>query len=218
MILNRRDFSAVLAGGGLTALALGAAGPAAAQAPAEGAQYTRLKPAVASQAAAGKIEVLEFFSYACPHCSAFEPTLEAWAKNLPADVAFHRVPVPFLFNAEGFQRLYFTLETLGKVEPVQMKVFSAVHVDRQRLDKPADMAALAAKSGIDSAKFLDVYNSFSVANSVNKAKKLSTDYKIEAVPTLAVAGRYLTSPSQAGSPEGALSTADYLIGQARRGG
>lgn len=217
MNLNRRDFSAVLAAGGLSALTLGAAGPAAAQAPAEGAQYTRLKPAVPSQAA-GKIEVLEFFSYACPHCSAFEPILETWAKNLPADVAFHRVPVPFLFNAEGFQRLYYTLETLGKVEPVQMKVFSAVHVDRQRLDKPADMAALAAKSGIDGAKFLDVYNSFSVANSVNKAKKLSTDYGIEAVPTLAVAGRYLTSPSQAGSPQGALAAVDYLIGQARRGG
>ncbi len=210
---TRRHFTAALAGTGIAALGL----PAFAQAPTEGAQYTRVNPAVTPQAPAGKIEVIEFFSYACPHCSAFEPTLEAWVKTLPPDVAFHRVPAPFLFNAEGFQRTYYTLETLGKVDVMQMKVFSAVHVDRQRLDKPADVAALAAKNGIDSAKFLDVYNSFSVANSVNKAKRLAEDYKIDGVPTLAISGRFLTSPSQAGSAEGALSTANFLIAQARKG-
>ncbi len=213
MNLNRRDFSLALAGTGLAAAGL----PAVAQQPAEGAQYLRVKPAVPTTVPAGKIEVIEFFSYACPHCSAFEPALEAWARTLPPDVAFHRVPAPFLFNAEGFQRTYFALETLGKVEQVQMKIFSAVHVDRQRLDKPADVAALVAKNGVDSARFLDAYNSFSVANSVNKAKKLSEDYKIDGVPTLAINGRFLTSPSQAGSAEAALSTANFLIAQSRRG-
>ncbi len=213
MNLTRRDFSAALAGTGLTAFGL----RAAAQQPAEGTQYTRVKPAVAMQTGPGKIEVIEFFSYACPHCAAFEPTLEGWVKTLPADVAFHRVPAPFLFNAEGFQRTYYTLETLGKVDTMQQKIFTAVHVDRQRLDKPADVAALAAKNGIDSTKFLDVYNSFSVANSVTKAKKLAEDYRIDGVPTLAIQGRYLTSPSQAGSAEAALATANFLIAQARKG-
>lgn len=213
MNLTRRDFSAALASTALGAFTV----RAAAQAPAEGAQYARLKPAVSPQTAAGKIEVIEFFSYACPHCAAFEPALEAWARTLPADVAFHRVPAHFLFNAEGFQRTYFTLETLGKVDTLQQKIFNAVHVDRQRLDKPADVAALAAKNGVDSAKFLDVYNSFSVANSVNKAKKLAEDYHLDQVPVLAVQGRYTTSPGQAGSPEAALSVVNYLIGQARRG-
>ena len=212
MNLTRRDFTHALAGTGLAAIGL----PAFAQAPAEGAQYTRVQPAVAPQTPAGKIEVIEFFSYACPHCSAFEPVLEAWTKTLPPDVAFHRVPAPFLFNAEGFQRTYYALETLGKVDAMQMKIFQAVHVDRQRLDKPADVAALCAKNGVDSAKFLDIYNSFSVANSVNKAKKLCEDYRIDGVPTLAVQGRFLTSPSQAGSAEAALSTA-HLIAQARKG-
>jgi thiol:disulfide interchange protein DsbA len=215
MSLTRRHFSAALLSSGVGGLAF----PALAEAPApvQGTQYTRLTPAVPIQVPANKIEVIEFFSYACPHCSAFEPTLEAWVKTLPPDVMFHRVPVPFLANAEGFARTYYTLETLGKVDAMQLKVFSAVHVDRQRLDKPADVAALAAKNGIDGSKFLDVYNSFSVANSVNKSKKLAEAYKLDGVPTLGVQGRYLTSPSQAGSAEAALATASFLIAEARKG-
>jgi len=214
MNLNRRVFSTALVSSGLGTLTLSAM--AQTPAPTEGAQYSRLQPAVPIQSGT-KVEVLEFFSYACPHCSAFEPTLEAWVKTLPADVTFRRVPVSFLTNAEGFQRLYYTLETLGKLDAVHRKVFTAVHVDRLRLDKPADMAELAAKNGIESAKFLDVYNSFSVANSVTKAKKLVSEYKLESVPALAVQGKYMTSPSQAGNAENALTTANYLIAQARKG-
>lgn len=214
MNLNRRHFSgavaATLAGGALGSLSVSAR----AQTPTEGAQYTRVQPAVPTQSG-NKIEVIEFFSFACPHCFEFEPTLEAWQKTLPPDVMFHRIPVPFLFNSEGFQRLYYTLETLGKVNEMQLKVFNAVHVEHNRLDKPADMAALAAKNGIDGAKFLDVYNSFSVATSVQKAKKTFNDYKVDSVPTLAVQGRWLTSPAQANGAQGALATVNYLIAQAR---
>ena len=216
--MNRRDFSAQAFIAGLCAASLSVAGRALAQGavPAEGAQFTRVEPSVAPQIA-GKLEVLEFFSYACPHCSAFEPMLQAWAAKLPADVAFQRVPVPFLANSENFQRTYYALQTLGQVEAVQRKVFAAVHVERARLDKPADIAALMAKNGIDSAKFLDVFNSFSVANSVSKAKKLYAAYRIDGVPALAVQGRYLTSPSQAGGSENALAVADYLLQRVRKG-
>jgi thiol:disulfide interchange protein DsbA len=212
MNLNRREFSAALVG---TAL-VGSSLAARAQAPVEGTQYTRLQPAVPTQTGS-KIEVVEFFSYACPHCFEFEPTLEGWAKTLPPDVAFHRVPVPFLFNYEGFQRMYYTLETMGKVDVMQLKVFTAVHLEHQRLDKPADMAALVAKNGVDGAKFLDVYNSFSVATSVAKAKKLVEAYKVDSVPLLAIQGRFVTSPGLARGAEGAVATASYLIAQARKG-
>ena len=216
--MNRRDFSAqvIVAGLGVTALSTPLRASAQGATPAEGAQYTRVEPSVPPQTP-GKIEVLEFFSYGCPHCSAFEPTLDAWAKKLPADVAFQRVPVPFLMNAENFQRTYYALQTMGQVDAAQRKMFAAVHVERARLDKPADIAALMAKNGIDAAKFLDVFNSFSVANSVSKAKKLTAAYRIDGVPTLAIQGRYLTSPSQAGGLEGALAVADYLIQRARKG-
>lgn len=220
MNMNRREFSArvVGSGAGLGALGLALTHPARAQGPEpkEGTEFTRVNPPVAP-AAGTKIEVLEFFSYACPHCSAFEPALEAWAKQLPADVVLKRVPVPFLVNAENFQRTYFALETLGLVATMQRKVFTAVHVDRLRLDKPADIAALIAKNGGDEKKFLDAFNSFSVATSVGRAKKLMADYKIDGVPALGIHGRFITSPSMAGSSERALAVADVLIQRARKG-
>jgi thiol:disulfide interchange protein DsbA len=214
--MNRREFSTRLIGAGAGTLALSLAVPAWSQgAPAEGTQFTKIDPPVPSQAP-GKVEVLEFFSYACPHCNAFEPTLDAWAKKLPPDVVFRRVPVPFLMNAENFQRTYYALESLGMVDTMQRKVFAAVHVDRIRLDSPNDVAALVAKNGGDSAKFLDAMKSFGVANGVTRAKKMTADYKIDSVPSIAVQGRFVTSPAQAGGPEKALQVADFLIQRARK--
>ncbi len=220
MNMNRREFSARVAGTGASLGVLGLALPTLTLAqgpePKEGTEFMLLKPPVA-QAAGAKVEVLEFFSYACPHCSAFEPMLEAWAKQLPEDVIFKRVPVPFLSNAENFQRTYFALESLGWVNTIQRKIFTAVHVDRLRLDKPAEIAALVAKNGGDEKKFLDAFNSFSVATNVGRAKKAISDYKVESVPLLAVHGRFITSPSMAGSSERALAVADALIQRSRKG-
>ena len=214
--MNRREFSTRLIGAGAGTVALAMSVPAWAQgAPVEGTNFTKIDPPVASPAQ-GKVEVLEFFSYACPHCNAFEPTLDAWAKKLPPDVTFRRVPVPFLMNAELFQRTYYALESLGLVDAMQRKIFAAVHVDRVRLDSPNDVAALVAKNGGDSAKFLDAMKSFGVANGVTKAKKMMADYKIDSVPAIAVQGRFVTSPSLAGSPEKALQVTDFLIQRARK--
>ena len=216
--MNRRDFSSALLASG-TGAALFAAYTAHAQGyePAEGREYTKLDPPQTVSLPKGKVEVLEFFSYACPHCSAFEPTLSAWARALPADVVFHRVPVPFLFNAENFQKTYYALETIGAVDAVQAKIFAAVHVDKQRLDKVEDIAAIVAKSGADPVKFTAAFKSFSVATSVSRAKKMVTDYKIDSVPTITVQGRYLTSPALAsGSPQSLVVT-DALIERARKG-
>ncbi len=213
--MNRRDFSAHLAVAGLGAAASLFAGPAAAQgSPAEGRQFKKIEPPV-PPATPGKIEVIEFFSYACPHCNEFEPTLEAWVKKLPADVAFTRVPVPFLMNFENLMRTYYSLETLGQVDAMQRKIFAAIHVEHNYLEKPADIAALMAKNGIDAAKFTSVFNSFSVANSVTRAKKLRGTYNIDSVPTIAVNGRWTTSPADANGLEQATAVADYLIQRAR---
>ena len=216
MNVNRRDFSAALVATSFGASALPLTAFAQAGAPTEGTQFAKVEPPV-PLLAPGKIEVLEFFSYACPHCNAFEPTVEAWSKKLPADVVFHRVPAPFLMNAENFMRTYYTLETMGQVATMQRKIFTAVHVDRLHLDKPADIAALAGKNGIDSTKFLDVFNSFSVATSVARAKKLATAYKLDSVPTMMVNGHYSTSPAQSGGMEQTVAVVDYLIQRARKG-
>ena len=114
-------------------------------------------------------------------------------------------------------KTYYTLETLNQVGTMQRKVFAAVHVDHQYLDKPADIAALAAKNGIDSTKFLDTFNSFSVATSVARAKKLAAAYKLDGVPSLMVNGHFNTSPSLAGGADQAMVVTDYLIARVRKG-
>jgi thiol:disulfide interchange protein DsbA len=214
--MNRRRFSTALLSAGVGAAALLPHGPAFAQgAPVEGKDFTRVETPQPPGVPSGKVEVLEFFSYACPHCSAFEPVIEAWEKTLPADVVLRRVPVPFLMNADNFMHAYYALDTIGAVQPVQMKIFQAIHIERQRLDTGENIAAFVAKNGVDANKFLAAFKSFSVNTSVARAKKLMADYKIDSVPTLVVQGRWVTSPSIAGTQERALAVVDQLIQRAR---
>jgi thiol:disulfide interchange protein DsbA len=214
--MNRRRFSATL----LSAAAASAlvASPALAQpAPVEGKDFTRVETPQPPGVPAGKVEVLEFFSYACPHCSAFEPAIEAWEKQLPADVVLRRVPVAFLMNADNFMRTYYALETIGAVQAMQVKIFRAIHIERKHLEKGEDLAAFVGANGGDAAKFLAAFKSFSVNTSVARAKKLMADYKVDSVPTLVVQGRWVTSPSQAGSQERALAVVDQLVQRVRSG-
>ena len=216
MTMNRRHFSTALLG--LSGSALLAATPAGAQnpAPTEGKDYLRVDPAQPPHDA-GKVEVIEFFSYACPHCSSFEPLLSAWSKQLPADVVLRRVPVTFLMNADNFQRTYYALETIGAVDTLQPKIFRAIHIDRVRLEKPEDIAEFVGKNGGDATKFMAAFKSFSVATSMNRGKKAMADFKIESVPMLVVNGRYVTSPAQANGGPQALAVTDFLIQKSRKG-
>jgi len=142
MRLTRRDFSSCLIGAGLGSALPGAFAQAA---PTEGVHYVRL--AEPAPAPAGKIEVIEFFWYECPHCNAFEPALEAWTRRLPDDVAFRRVPVWFREEPFGAQqRLFYTLDALGLVPTLHRKVFETIHVERTRLRTAEDMAAFALKN------------------------------------------------------------------------
>jgi thiol:disulfide interchange protein DsbA len=215
--MKRRDFSMQLAAAGLGALGGLSAGRAAAQGgPVEGRHYTKLAQPVAVTVPPGKIEVVEFFSYGCPHCYALEPTLEAWAKRLPNDVVLKRVPVGFNALYENYQKIFYALEAMGKLDTMHVKVFDAIHQQRQRLDKEADIAAFMSANGVDGAKFLELYKSFTVQSKVRQAKQLAEAYKIEGVPTFGVQGRYTTSGSQAGSNERALAVTDVLVQTARK--
>jgi thiol:disulfide interchange protein DsbA len=218
--MQRREFSQTALSAFSTA-ALAATLPLSAQAqgkpPAEGSEYLALDKPAATEAAAGKIEVVEFFWYNCPHCNAFEPQLEAWIAKAPKDVAVRRVPVAFRPDFEPQQRLYYVLEALGKVEALHKKVFYAIHVEKQSLNTAELIAAWAQKQGLDKAKFSELYNSFPVNLKARKATQLQDAFKVDGVPALGVAGRYYTSGSLAGTMERALTVTDYLIGLARKG-
>ena len=219
-MIQRREFS-LSAGLGVVAASLGtalAAGPARAQAAAfkNGVDYLTLGKPALTEAPAGKIEVVEFFWYGCPHCHNFEPQLEAWSKSMPKDVLLRRVPVAFRPDFEPAQRLYFVLEALGKIDELNRKVFDAIHVSKQTLATTEQVTAWAEKQGMDRTKFTELYNSFAVSTKVRKATQLQDSYQVDGVPALGVAGRYFTSGSLAKSMERALQVTDYLVAQAKR--
>ncbi len=208
--MNRRDW--VLAAAGLAGLPLATLAQGA---PQEGRDYKRVESPV--PVAEGKLEVVEFFGYWCPHCNAFEPALDAWVKKLPQTVSFRRIPVAFSPGQEPLQRLYYAIEALGQVEAMHRKVFAALHVEHKRLNTDAEIGTWLQSAGADSAKLLDTMKSFAVATKVRQSKQLADGYRIEGVPTLGIQGRFMTSPSIAGSSERALSVADALIAQSKKG-
>lgn len=213
--MKRRDFSLAAASLGLIPLASQAQG-----APFKaGKDYIVLGKPAPVDVPAGKVEVVEFFSYNCPHCAAFEPKLEAWVKQLPPHVSFRRIPVPFVGNdTEAKQRLYYALEAMGKVDEYQMKIFQAIH--QQRLNLTGDAAILAwveKQPGLDSKKFAELFKSFSVVGKAKRASQLTTDYQVAGVPALGVAGRWYVDGDTAGSLDRALQAVDFLIAEARKG-
>jgi thiol:disulfide interchange protein DsbA len=142
-----------------------------------------------------KVEVIEFFWYSCPHCSAFEPTLSDWVKKQGDNIVFKRVPVAFAERMMPEQRFYYALEAMGKSEEFQKKIFNAIHGERQRLDNDAAILDYVVRNGIDRTKFSDLYNSFSMQSKLKRAVQMQEAYKVDGVPMLAIDGRYITSPS-----------------------
>lgn len=215
--MKRRDFSlaAVSAMSGLPLLAQSQS-PVVLK-PVEGKDYLSLDKRVPTDAATGKIELIEFFWYSCPHCNSFEPQFAAWAKAAPKDVQVQRVPVRFRDDFEPQQRAYYVFESLNMVDAMHPKLFHAIHVERQQLNTMQALATWANKNGLPEKKFLDTYNSFGVATKARRATQLQDAFKVQGVPALGVAGRFYTDGGLAQSMDRALQVADYLIGEVRRG-
>ena len=212
--MKRRQFSALAAA---ATLGLHRAASAQGDAPITASDYTRLATPLPVSTPPGTVEVVEFFSYACPHCFEFEPTLEAWLKHKAPEIRFRRSPVPFLQNFRNFQPMYFALESMGLVDAMQQKVFNAVHLEHQRLDKPEDIAAFMAKNGVDAKKFMNAFGAFGTGVRVSQASKLFESSNAGGVPTLMIQGRFLTSPTLARGEARAVAAADYLVAQVRAG-
>lgn len=210
-MMKRRAFSTVLTASALPVAAWAQASPV------EGKQFTRLGQTLPT--APGKIEVVEFFWYGCPHCFVFDPVLEAWVKGLPADVAFRRVHVGFNAMIKLHQKMFFALDAMGKENELHLAIFNAFHRDRLDLADEAAIVALVAKLGVDKAKFTAAFNSFGVQTKCLQATKLSENFRIDGVPALGIGGKFLTSPAQAGQRgqaeialgQQAVAVADHLI-------
>ncbi len=180
-----------------------------------GKDFLPLDRPLATDVGAGKMEVIEFFWYSCPHCNAFEPTFAQWIKSAPKDVVVRRIPVSFRDDFAPQQRLYFTLEAMNLLETLHAKVFAAVHVEKQPLNTDALILAWAEKQGVDKVKFAETYKSFGVASKLKRAVQLQNEFRVEGVPSFGVAGRYYTDGTMAGSMERALKVVESLVAQTR---
>lgn len=180
-----------------------------------GVDYTELKPGqpVDTQ---GKIEVLEFFWYGCPHCYTLEPMLEKWIARLPADVQFRRVPAVLNPGWGNESAVYYTLEALGVLDKLHRPLFDAIHRDRLATRDPVALSQWLAKNGVDTKKYQEALKSFGVQSKVRRAAQISAAYRIDGTPALAVHGRYTVSAEQGRTQSGMLAIADGLIALARK--
>ncbi len=188
----------------------------------EGVNYTRLIPAQPTAVAAGQVEVLEFFWYACPHCYAIDPSVESWKKTKPAYISFSRVPVTWSEGHRSLARLYYALESLGKLDQLHGEIFKEIHVNANPLvasdanDVAASerlQAAFVGKFGISEQDFKKAYHSFSVETALQRADQLVQRYRIDGVPTFVINGKFVADVRTAGSPERLISLVDDLAAQ-----
>ncbi|AVE06393.1 thiol:disulfide interchange protein [Pseudomonas palleroniana] len=163
----------------------------------------------------GKIEVVELFWYGCPHCYAFEPTINPWVEKLPSDVNFKRIPAMFGGPWDAHGQLFLTLEAMGVEHNVHNAVFDAIQKQGKRLTKPEEMADFVATQGVDKDKFLATFNSFAIQGQIKQAKELAQKYGVQGVPTMIVNGKYRFDLGTAGGPEAVLNVADQLIAKER---
>ena len=214
-MMDRRAFTRGAAGlAGAFALA-GARAQGAA--PVEGRDFLALDKPIAMPAN-GKIEVAEFFWYGCPHCFAFEPAIQPWIVQLPADVHFSRVPVGFDARRQVHQRIFYTWEALGVVEQMHVKTFMRFHVQKKPIDSVDDMVTFAQESGLDGAKVRDAWNGFSVQTKCVAAQRLEDGYDIQGTPEMAIAGRFKATAQPGEGRYALLSTTDWLVNRVRHGG
>ena len=193
--------------------ALGAPLTARAQQLRPGSDYTVLKPELPVETQ-GKIEVLEFFWYGCPHCYGLEPLLETWLQKLPADTQFKRIPAVFNERWAKDAAIFYALEASGHLERLHRPLFDAIHRDALKTDNGQALGQWLTKNGVDTKKFDEVGRSFSVQSKVRRAAQLSSAYRIEGTPAMAVHGRYTVGTDRGHAAM--LATVDYLIDQVRR--
>lgn len=159
-----------------------------------------------------KIEVMEFFFYECPHCYHLHNELMGWEKTLPGDVEMVFVPTIFRDSTEPLARAYYALEAMGKSKQLEDPIYQAIHVKNMDLHDLNSISAFVASQGVDKAKFIAAYNSFTVNSEIARAKQMIRSYGINGTPTLIVDGRYVITGLQ---PAATLRAMDDVIAMVR---
>lgn len=181
-------------------------------------QYKLLKPAQPTEVAPGKVEVVEVFWYACPHCYAVQPKVEAWIKKgMPANVQYVWVPATWNELLKTHARIFYTVELLGKPQ-LHDEVFREINVKGNRLDTPEKIQAFFVTHGVSLADFQKAFSSFAVESKIRHAEDLNRRYKITGTPTWVVAGKYVTEVSMAGSEDALFQVLNGLVAMEKPAG
>ncbi|MET0535630.1 MAG: thiol:disulfide interchange protein DsbA/DsbL [Steroidobacter sp.] len=174
-----------------------------------GTHYEIVQPPSGMIEPAGKVTVVEFFWYGCPHCYTLEPHVVLWNRRKPANVELNRVPTTWGQYDRPHARLFYTLETLGRGD-LHAEIFDTIHAQGNRLAASDEQETLrlqvefAKQHGIDAQRFVDAYNSDAVAERLRSAEQLLAHYRVDKLPTLVVHGKYKTDVTRTGRSGEAL--------------
>lgn len=180
--------------------------------------YQEINPPLNTSTGADKVEVIEYFWFGCPHCFAFEPTINGWVDKKPDHAEFLREAPPLNPGWIDHSKAFYAAEIMGVTEDIFEPLFNAIHVDKRRLRKADDIAAFVGELGVDSDKFLKTMNSFAVKTRINQAMNKAAASGITGVPSIVINGKYLTSNSLAGGHEGIVRVMDELVELEHAGG
>jgi thiol:disulfide interchange protein DsbA len=187
-----------------------------------GVNYDPIVPSQPTSVPAGKVEVLEVFWYACPHCYDLEPFIAAWRKTKPDYIEFVRVPVMWGPLHRAHAQLYYTLKQLGRND-LDAKAFETLHQQQNPLagntpdETYARQLQFARDNGIDADAFRKAYNSFAVNSDLQRAEEITQRYQVEGVPLVVINGKYMTDVGKAGSHENLIAEInDLAAGEHKR--
>jgi protein dithiol oxidoreductase (disulfide-forming) len=184
----------------------------------EGEQYTLLKPAQPTDVAPGKVQIVEVFWYACSHCFAIQPKVDAWLKKgKPAYVEFVQMPAMWNDLVKTHARVFYTAELLGKLPQLNDEIFREINVKRDRMDTPETIEAFFVSHGVSKADFQKAFSSFAVESKLRQAEELNRRYKITGTPTWVVGGKYVTDVKMAGSEDAIFEVLNALAAKAKQG-
>jgi protein dithiol oxidoreductase (disulfide-forming) len=155
-----------------------------------GQDYFLIEPAQPTSTG-DKIEVVEVFSYACPHCAHFQPYVDELKSKLPANAQFVLLPAVFQPAWEPFARAFYTAKSLGLIDKTHQALFDALHRDHQPLHSIEDLANLFyANYGATPGSFLSTSTSFVIEGDLARGNSLVRDYHVDATPSLIINGKY----------------------------
>ena len=183
----------------------------------EGEHFQRLVPTQPTVGGADKVEVAEIFWYGCNHCFDFEPYINRWAGNAPANVRFVRIPAMWNPLVKLHGQLYYTEEVLVKNDKIEdpeafhAAVFNEYHRRGNRLTSEAAIEALFERLGVSAADFQATWKSFEVAQKMRVAEDLARRYAITGVPAVVVNGKYRTGGAEAGGYPALLEVINELV-------